>query len=226
MRNRKRRSDRLIEATLVNEHKRPRIRPQDRRLPMSEGLERRVLLSSVSFSSPVATNLFTTTGTLTTLTGDLNGDTVPDLVAVHSDGTAQVFLGTATGVFTPGNFVGVNGVVATLADFNGDGNLDLATAGGVLPGNGDGTFGAALSAISLPANTVRIDAADFNGDGNADLVAELFTPASGSAAAGRQHRRDAREWQRRLRRAGRHADWIRGRRQPRRGGFRLCGLQQ
>src|SRR5580693_7011782 len=61
-----------------------------------------------------------------------------------------------------------------VADFNGDGKLDLAislpdaNAVQVLLGNGDATF-TAMPAISVPGVFV-VATGDFNGDGKADLV--------------------------------------------------------
>ncbi len=63
----------------------------------------------------------------------------------------------------------------TLADFDGDGNLDIISrnlAGGtfgVAFGNGDGTFEAVLSS-SVPSGITNIEAKDINGDGAADLA--------------------------------------------------------
>lgn len=65
------------------------------------------------------------------------------------------------------------GMVAT-ADFNNDGNLDLATASGgynvrVLLGDGQGGFGAA-SLFAAGWDTKALAVGDFNNDGNLDLA--------------------------------------------------------
>ena len=86
-----------------------------------------------------------------------------------------------------------NGVV--VADFNGDGKLDVAVAdygnpstgdnGGVivLLGNGDGTFQPAIS-VNAGKNPISIAVGDFNNDGKEDLVIADFgdrsTGGSGS----------------------------------------------
>lgn len=64
----------------------------------------------------------------------------------------------------------------TLADFDGDGNLDIATAEvgttdqiSIRLGNGDGSFGSAITTASQGAS-VKIEAADLNKDGILDLV--------------------------------------------------------
>src|SRR5450631_262465 len=53
------------------------------------------------------------------------------------------------------------------ADFNRDGNLDIAPPGTLLLGNGDGTFKAP---INLSVSGILVATADFNSDGNPDLV--------------------------------------------------------
>jgi hypothetical protein len=58
------------------------------------------------------------------------------------------------------------------ADFNGDGNMDVAIITGepnvvVQFGNGDGSFG---PATTYPITASTINAADLNGDGYPDLV--------------------------------------------------------
>jgi hypothetical protein len=58
------------------------------------------------------------------------------------------------------------------ADFNGDGKIDLAIAGGgklaVLSGQGDGTF--VVGAVTSLPVTGSVATADFNGDGKTDLA--------------------------------------------------------
>jgi hypothetical protein len=77
------------------------------------------------------------------------------------------------------------------ADFNGDGNLDLAVATGqnspaqILLGNGDGTF--AVSSLAVDALTGRVIAGDFNHDGTPDLLVfdiELLGNGDGTFRAG------------------------------------------
>jgi FG-GAP-like repeat/Putative Ig domain/Domain of unknown function (DUF4114) len=71
--------------------------------------------------------------------------------------------------------VGADPFSATVADFNGDGSLDLAVGNyddsnaSVLLGNGNGSFGAAKN-FAVGANPFTIVTADFNSDGKADLV--------------------------------------------------------
>jgi hypothetical protein len=71
--------------------------------------------------------------------------------------------------------VGNNPEAVAVADFNGDGNLDIAVANSasnnisVLLGKGDGTFGAAVN-YAADSTPLGIATGDFNGDGRIDLA--------------------------------------------------------
>ena len=117
---------------------------------------------------------------------DFNHDGIADLAMADgglgfNGNTMSVFLGKGNGTFAAESILSTgqdpNGITA--ADFDGDGNLDLAISDGfeifgskglmIFLGNGDGTFvsGPTLSGLSAPKSSV---AADFNQDGKMDLA--------------------------------------------------------
>jgi len=114
--------------------------------------------------------------------GDLDGDGNADLVAVESGGTGEshlgVFLSNGDGTFhifaTYPSGIGNGGV--TLADFDGDGNLDVAAVlyngkqGSIVVffGDGKGHFGG-RTIYKVPGTPYGIAAGDLNGD-HPDLV--------------------------------------------------------
>jgi hypothetical protein len=118
--------------------------------------------------------------------GDFNGDKKLDLAIANACGenptcesgpfNVAILLGNGDGTFQkPTKFAtGTFPQSVAVADFNGDGKLDLAVAnyGGtvsILLGNGDGTFRRHVDyAAGAPAYSVAVG--DFNGDGNADLA--------------------------------------------------------
>ena len=115
-------------------------------------------------------------------TGDFNGDGKLDLVALSLNNPCKcisVLMGNGDGTFQDAVITRPSFAVFTIGvgDFNGDGKLDLATAGqfgtqkyiNILLGNGDGTFhrGASYPGEGSPAS---IAVADFNGDGKLDMA--------------------------------------------------------
>jgi hypothetical protein len=108
-------------------------------------------------------------------TGDFNGDHLLDLVAV-GDHTLCVWFGDGTGRFTQGpvtqNYL--LDEVSGIADFDGDGFLDLLGVGRgdspyVLFGTGGGNFGSSTGIrVGLDGNPVF---GDFNEDGLLDVAA-------------------------------------------------------
>ena len=113
--------------------------------------------------------------------GDFNKDGIPDLVSLlwnsNSPGWAVVWLGNGDGTFhQSAQFqVGMSPGSEVVADYNGDGNLDIATVTAltkgvsVFLGNGDGTFQPGVVYNSTKAS-LFVTAGDLNGDGFPDLV--------------------------------------------------------
>ena len=112
---------------------------------------------------------------------DLNHDHHLDFVEA-ANGMFNRYLGDGTGNFqmqtlTVNPLHGDSYLAVASADFNGDNNPDLLVAGQLdkviyyLPGNGDGTFGAA-SALNSPSiqSPGTLAVADFNGDHHPDLL--------------------------------------------------------
>jgi len=114
--------------------------------------------------------------------GDFNHDGTLDLaIAAAATNTANVviLLGNGDGAFREGSSytAGTGAVSIVAADFNHDGNLDLAVANSlsnyisILLGNGDGTFRAGPQNPAVPQAVNFVTVSDFNRDGAPDLVA-------------------------------------------------------
>lgn len=116
---------------------------------------------------------------------DLNGDGHIDIVAANASsdlqGGIQIWWGTGRGSWAPGLNPTVTGTYmdVAVADFNGDGVLDLAGAGWgthgslrIWLGNGGGHW-TAVDPVGT-GNFYALSAADLNNDGRLDLVAGTY----------------------------------------------------
>ena len=166
-----------------------RLRKLTRRRPAAEALEgRRLLAVTFGKAEPI-----TVGRSLQVAVGDLTGNGRDDLV-VDEQGTnpgVYVYLSNPNGTFAapikvvPFSLLGAG---FALGDVNGDGKLDLVfggRAGGsieVLPGKGNGTFGApVITPTGEPVTDAPVfpnvpnvlhvyGVADFNGDGRGDVL--------------------------------------------------------
>jgi hypothetical protein len=130
-----------------------------------------------SLGAAITTN-FSINGTRDLGAADFNADGKMDLLTLNdsSTGSVSIFLGNGIGQFGPPTTITTNTAVNAkqigIADFNGDGKLDLAIPSGfgfsVLLGNGTGGFGP--STFITSANAQSIVVADFNSDGKSDLA--------------------------------------------------------
>ena len=135
--------------------------------------------------------------------GDFNGDGIPDFVigngpignSASPNYSATVFLSNSDGSLNRGvnysnpAFTNYSLQYVAVADFNGDGKLDIAATDNfnhvvqIFTGNGDGTFtvGATYKTdTATGVNPVGLIVGDFNGDGKPDLavVNNIGVPAA------------------------------------------------
>jgi hypothetical protein len=117
------------------------------------------------------------------VSGDFNGDGKADLALAEwynsTEGFVQILFGDGTGHFPTSDSIAVGPYPLSIcsADFNGDGNLDLATANSnsgpnnvsVLLGDGSGHFSLHAS-VKVGSAPIAITSGDFNGDGKVDLA--------------------------------------------------------
>jgi hypothetical protein len=116
-------------------------------------------------------------------TGDFRHDGKLDVAAITTfTGQAAVLLGRGDGTFQPAVYYAIDNSGSeslrwvTAADFNGDGNVDLAVADylagyiAVLLGNGDGTFKPPIKTPLNGPSPEFVAVGDFNGDHIPDLA--------------------------------------------------------
>ncbi len=126
--------------------------------------------------STTAKTTSTPAGGVAFTAGDFNASGDQGLAFVYnpSDTTSEVLIlngnndGTFTSGFSESLAIPVNPAVVTTADFNADGNLDLATGTYILLGNGDGTFQTATAFCGECSGILATG--DFNDDGLPDAV--------------------------------------------------------
>lgn len=166
--------------------------------PTAPGLPQGIARATTNLASPGANSIFSEALTYDTgeadansvAVADVNGDGKLDLVVANqcgdiitcTDGSVSVLLGNGDGTFQPAvsyDSGGNHAYWVAVADVNGDGKPDIivlnqfegkSSSLGVLIGNGDGTFKAAViyDAGGRMSNSVAI--ADVNGDGRPDLI--------------------------------------------------------
>jgi hypothetical protein len=117
--------------------------------------------------------------------GDFNADGIQDFVVTNfKDNTFSLFLGNGDGTFKQATLspfalptTATGPIAMSSADFNSDGNLDLAIVNqttnnvAILLGNGSASFSQAFSSpFAVGQSPVAIASADLNGDSHPDLT--------------------------------------------------------
>jgi VCBS repeat protein len=140
-------------------------------------------LGDGSFGPP--SYIATTAGAFDIQAADLNDDSILDLVTCGNGGGVDVHLGLGSDGVGNGTFGsaqpigGGNLSDIEIADFDGDGKLDITASGGprnavyTFSGHGDGTFGAP-AAHAVGNFCIGLAQGDLDGDGHPDLVSVAY----------------------------------------------------
>jgi hypothetical protein len=141
---------------------------------MSQGSSISILLGNGDGTFQPHVDYPTPLGPYSIATGDFRGNGKVDLAITTNSNVVSVLLGNGDGTFQPHvdyAASNANNSFIVIADFNGDGKLDLAAGGSILLGNGEGTF--TLSG-GFVGGADPLAVADFNGDGKPDLAVAAY----------------------------------------------------
>jgi Bacterial Ig-like domain (group 3)/FG-GAP-like repeat len=137
---------------------------------------------SGSFQPAVTTAVLNGGAGLSVVSGDFNGDGLPDVALTTTGNGAnpavEVLLGKGDGSFQPNHLilpVASPSLSVAAGDFDGNGALDLVTANSngtvsVLLGNGGGSFRPRID-VTVGGVPRAVAVGDFNGDGRLDVAA-------------------------------------------------------
>jgi len=152
-------------------------------LPLSAGSRSVNLLHSSPVPNPDVFNI------MQMASGDFNRDGILDLAVTYDNQAVTILLGKGDGTFTGGTApqISSGNQAVAVGDFNGDGIPDLAVGQfgttspcctvSILPGVGDGTFGAPIN-FQINDSVSLLLVGDFDRDGILDLAVVNGTGSS------------------------------------------------